>query len=151
MALHFLVSPEDQKLVGESAITCLSEVYGAFFDQDLSVELSSASREDIKALNKEYRNLDEATDVLSFPTFNTELEIKALPKGQSVLIGSIIICPSKAEEYGETLPQLVNHGILHLLGFDHEIDTPTWLMREHQVLDALEDAGLSIKGIEQWP
>lgn len=100
------------------------------------VELCFLSQEDTQALNREKRNVDKVTDVLSFPY----LEIKKLPiscddfadvdcdeKGK-LLLGSIAICRKRAEEqayeYGHSVEReiafLSVHGLLHLLGFDHE-------------------------------
>ncbi len=152
MALHFLASPQDQAAIGEEALTILSTVYSQRFpEHDLSVELSCASPEDIQALNRQYRQLDESTDVLSFPTFPSESAIREVPSAVPTLIGSIVICPEKAVAYTETLPQLVHHGLLHLLGYDHETDLPGWLAQEEQLLSVLSAHDLLIKGVAEWP
>lgn len=84
------------------------------------IELIVTSNEEIQAINKEFRNIDKATDVLSFPFVN-------MPRAP---LGSIVISSAhveeKAKEFGHTCDDefalLFIHGLLHLLGFDHEVD-----------------------------
>ncbi len=98
---------------------------------ELSITLLTA--EAMAQLNKDYRNKDKTTNVLSFPTdFPEEL---AVP-----LLGDIIICPSvlenEAQEQNKTLEShwahLCIHGCLHLLGFDHTND------KEAEIMESLE-------------
>jgi len=87
----------------------------------------------IRRLNRDYREQDRATDVLSFPDGET------LPSGR-MLLGQIVVsldtARRQAEEFGHSelreLEELVLHGTLHLLGHDHEAD--------HGEMDALENA-----------
>lgn len=77
----------------------------------------------IRKLNRRYRNVDEATDVLSFPDGDT------LPEGPR-LLGDVVIsldqARRQADELGHDeireLEELVLHGLLHLVGYDHERD-----------------------------
>ncbi len=88
---------------------------------DVSIVFSDS--EFIKEINKKYRNKDKVTDVLSFPE-----SVKGF-KGISSSLGEIIICPlqlkQQAKEQGvsfkEELARILIHGLLHLLGYDHEI------------------------------
>ena len=89
--------------------------------------------EESRSLNREYRDKDQPTNVLSFPA---ELpEELGLP-----LLGDIVICAPlvarEAEEQGKPLQahwaHLTIHGVLHLLGFDHQSDD------EAEVMEALE-------------
>lgn len=91
-----------------------------------------AGRQKIGELNAEYRGKEAPTDVLSFPIFQDLEELSAevdfLPDGQPLLIGDIVVCIDVAAENARSdgipleqeLRLLVVHGILHLLGFDHE-------------------------------
>ena len=80
---------------------------------------------DIQELNKEFRNIDNPTDVLSFP-HNLD-EGPSIPG--EIILGDIAISLDKAKfqakEHGLTFKEeiilLLIHGILHLLGYDHEI------------------------------
>ncbi len=79
----------------------------------------------IHKINKEYRNVDRPTDVISFAFLDEESERNL--KGGPISLGQIIISYEKAEEqakeYGHSLEREINflfvHGMLHLLGFDH--------------------------------
>jgi rRNA maturation RNase YbeY len=90
-------------------------------NQELSVLLANDRK--IRTLNKQYRGQDRATDVLSFAQ-NEEKENKP----NSPLMGDVVISTETAKrqatEHGLTLEEeivlLLIHGILHLLGFDHE-------------------------------
>jgi len=98
-------------------------------------EIEILSEEEIKELNKRERNLDEVTDVLSFPSAEIKLPFKKSdykedinPENGKILLGEIFICLKRAEEqaaeYGHSLERelsfLTVHGMLHLLGFDHD-------------------------------
>lgn len=94
--------------ISESALRGLG--YG---DSELSVLITG--NEEIRALNKEYRKIDKATDVLSFPMEDPEM------------LGDIVISYEKllaqANEFrvtaDEELGRLLVHGLLHLIGYDH--------------------------------
>ena len=103
----------------------------------LEMELSIVSPEEIRAFNKNFRGVDDVTDVLSFPTVdNPERKILSVnesaldiinPKTHKLNIGDVIICRERAveqaQEYGHSLKRemsfLALHGLLHLLGYDH--------------------------------
>ena len=78
-------------------------------------ELSFVSEKEIQALNKKYRKLDKPTDVLSFPTEDYEPG----PDGV-VRLGDMVICKEQAKIKGNTVPFLIKHAMLHLLGVHHK-------------------------------
>jgi len=86
------------------------------------VSISFMDADEIRVLNRDYRGKDTPTDVLSFPVSDEFVT------GDSRPLGDIIICMEvarlQAEEYGHSLDRelafLVVHGMLHLIGFDHE-------------------------------
>jgi len=99
-----------------------------------SVELSVSDAETIRELNKNTRNIDKVTDVLSYPCFEPlklPVDISEFSDcdfdGKRIFLGSIMICRERAEEqanefnhsYARELGFLACHGLLHLLGFDH--------------------------------
>ncbi|MFH1841498.1 MAG: rRNA maturation RNase YbeY [Candidatus Nealsonbacteria bacterium] len=80
-----------------------------------NLSIAFVEQKRIKELNKRYRGKDKATDVLSFS--NQEAKIPA-PEG----LGEIVICPQKVRKisFNKELSRVLIHGILHLLGYDHE-------------------------------
>ena len=100
-----------------------------------SISVSFVSSEEIRELNLLYRKIDKTTDVLSFPQYE---DIDELPKEGDVLLGDVVICTEQAllqaDEFGHTpereLTYLFVHSILHLLGYDHEIEEEKAGMRQ---------------------
>lgn len=117
---------------------------------DLDVYITLTSNRGIHVINRQYREIDRPTDVLSFPMFQRE-EISNLKKKKNdnveEILGDIIVSIDKvkeqSKEYGHSyereLAYLVTHGMLHLLGYDHMIDKEKEEMRKHEekVLDTL--------------
>jgi probable rRNA maturation factor len=147
MPISFLISIEDREEIGSTELETISSVFSAYFSCKGEVEVSLADAETIRSLNLEYRSLNEPTDVLSFPTFASLAEIQGVLDEISPLLGSIVICPAKALAYKETLPQLVHHGLLHVLGFDHEANMPEWRSKEAGILKELSRSNLIIEGV----
>ncbi|MBR2341315.1 MAG: rRNA maturation RNase YbeY [Clostridia bacterium] len=117
-------------------------------DVKLAVELIFVDEEEIRRLNRELRQTDKVTDVLSFPALDG---IKGFPikkkeyaneidEEGNLCIGSIAICCERAREqaeeynhsYNRELHYLIVHGIMHCLGYDHEIDEDKAEMREKE-------------------
>ncbi|MDL2280273.1 rRNA maturation RNase YbeY [Selenomonadales bacterium OttesenSCG-928-I06] len=96
----------------------------------------------IKKLNHEYRNKNTATDVLSFTMKrdDDEPEIKGGPDDDELLLGDIVVsletAKRQAEEYNHDLLREVTfltiHGMLHILGYDHETEEERTQMREEE-------------------
>lgn len=99
--------------------------------------------EEIKKINKEYRNIDKETDVLSFPMFQKE-EIDELIKKQENIVtdilGDVVISVKRvyeqAEEYNHSfereLAYMLVHGFYHLMGYDHMEEEEKKIMREKE-------------------
>ena len=95
------------------------------FGRRAEVSVTFTDNEGIHALNREYRNVDRPTDVLSFPLSDGE---DYDTDGDAVLLGDIVIslerAQTQAEEYGHSFERevafLTVHSMLHLLGYDHE-------------------------------
>lgn len=91
--------------------------------RDIRINVKLSDDESIKALNKKYLSRDFTTDVLSF-------ELKEKDVDGSYYLGDVIVnidqAKRQAGEYGNTIEQevaeLVEHGVLHLLGVHHEDD-----------------------------
>ena len=101
----------------------------------------------MRELNRNYRGKDKTTDVLSFP----QLEGRVMPGGSGNL-GDIVISPAQArrqaaerkERFSDELTLLLIHGLLHLLGYDHERgagDARIMRRKEREILDAVSKVG----------
>jgi probable rRNA maturation factor len=109
------------------------------FPYDYEVSIILVDNEVIRALNSEYRDMDCPTDVLSFAMMEGEEYVDMNEDGE-VLLGDIVISIEKAveqaEEYGHPLKReiafLTIHGVLHLLGYDHESDDERLRMRARE-------------------
>ena len=88
----------------------------------VAIELVSAVR--IAELNREHRGLDEPTDVLSFPV-DEDRPVGAAPRE----LGDVVICP----EHTVDVPEAVIHGVLHLVGMDHERDNGEMLVLQREL------------------
>lgn len=102
-------------------------------DDDFEISVSFVEDEEMKSLNNQYRGIDASTDVLSFPIMDFD---ESEPMGsvedfidEELVLGDIIIsthrAAEQAEEYGHSIEReltfLMVHGMLHLLGEDHDI------------------------------
>lgn len=116
----------------------------------LCVTVTLTNPENIREINRKFRNIDKATDVLSFPMFNKdELDKKIQEKDFVVedILGDIIISIEKVEEqakeYGHSfereLSYMVVHGFYHLMGYDHIQPEDKQIMRpkEDNILNKL--------------
>ena len=119
-------------------------------DSKLYITVTFTNPENIQKINKKYRNIDRATDVLSFPMFEKEdLEEKIEVKDflYEDILGDIIISLEKVEEqakeYGHSfereLSYMLVHGFYHLMGYDHieEEDKKQMRKKEEKILEAL--------------
>ncbi len=95
--------------------------------RDGHVAITIVDADAIHVLNREHRGKDKPTDVLSFPIDG------AGPVAGPREIGDVVICP----EHTVSLREAVVHGILHLVGFDHEADAGEMLAVQAQILQWL--------------
>jgi probable rRNA maturation factor len=82
------------------------------------VEINFVGTMRMRTLNKKHRHVDKVTDVLSFPIFSNLAEIKR--QTSPYIIGSISICPSFCFAKNESMIDMTLHGLIHLIGYDHE-------------------------------
>lgn len=107
--------------------------------------------QNIRKINKEYRNIDKETDVLSFPMFEKDELDKKIENNDfeyEDVLGDIVISIEKvkeqAEEYGHSfereLSYMLVHGFYHLMGYDHieEEDKKVMRPKEEKILKSLE-------------
>ncbi len=131
--------PDAERLCVESAIAVLGAVVKP---TELSIVLSSDA--DVRVLNRDYRGKDKATNVLSFPSgLSSDLS-------GTDMLGDVILAfetvSMEADRDGKTLPShlrhLVVHGILHLLGYDHETEEEASEMEQREI-EILAGFGIS--------
>ena len=154
------------KIYNEENEYDFSALAGAFdgevsADCCLAAEVVLVDEEEIRRLNREMREVDAVTDVLSFPVLDgikgKKLQKKAFPadvdEEGNLFLGSIAICTKRAKEQAEEfghgfereLNYLLTHGLFHLLGYDHMTDTDKAEMREREER-VMKKLGLSRDG-----
>lgn len=147
--------------IDEKIMQNLTKVYDAVVDfahfpKKIKVNLSFVDEKTIRKLNKDTRNIDKVTDVLTYPYIelkpkeklklsNYKLDID--PDDNRLLIGDIYICTKRAKEqsveYGHSLNReicfLFCHGMLHILGYDHikKEDEEVMTRLQSEILDKL--------------
>lgn len=132
----------------------LNEVVKTFnITNEIEINVEFVSRLAIKKLNKQFRNINKVTDVLSFPTLELKMPLENMllkqnfvddinPETNNIMLGDIYICfnrvKKQAKEYGHSVLRescyLFLHGVLHLLGFDHIKEEDKTEMRKYEEL-----------------
>ena len=126
---------------------CKSTLKFEDFPHPAEISVIFVDDEEIHRINKEYRDVDKSTDVLSFPMFNKG-EYEVSPETGCVALGDIVIsiehAQAQADEFGHSFERemayLTVHSMLHLLGYDHEaggIEQVRMREREEGVLKQL--------------
>jgi probable rRNA maturation factor len=121
--------------------------------REVEVSLLLADDEALRRLNRDFRSLDKPTDVLSFPQLEggaSALTHAAAPEDRPLHLGDVAISVERAVrqagEYGHSVERemgyLFAHGLLHLIGYDHESDVEQVEMRQAEEA-ALDAAGLT--------
>ncbi|WP_207456009.1 rRNA maturation RNase YbeY [Azospirillum sp. SYSU D00513] len=139
--------PEDAEWLAEKA--ALAALAATYDDDDGPAELSVVLADDalVQRLNREYRGKDKPTNVLSFAL--TEAEDPDAGEGAPMMLGDVILAREtvlrEAAEQDKApsdhMTHLVIHGVLHLLGYDHEEDA------EAEEMEGLETRLLETLGI----
>ena len=132
----------------ENVISEALKYEGVSDNTEISVTI--VDNEEIRKINNKFRNIDRATDVLSFPLIDFDNE--DLPNdGSKIYLGDIIIsierAKEQANEYGHSLDRevgfLTAHSMLHLLGYDHMVP------EEEKVMFAKQEEILSNLGFKR--
>ncbi len=128
--------------------TPYGELSRAPFPCEIAIRLTD--NEDVQALNAQYRGKDKATNVLSFPMLSCD-QLTALSAGPDadILLGDIVLADDvvakeateKAIAVTAHVSHLIVHGLLHLLGYDHETD------HDADQMENIERAALARIGI----
>lgn len=128
-------------------------------EYDVEISLTITDDEGIRAINRDYRDMDKPTDVLSFPTINYEQpgDFSVIESGQksgcfnpdtgNIAFGDIVInearVRSQARDYGHSEKRefafLIAHSMLHLCGYDHmeEVEAAIMESKQEKVLKSL--------------
>ena len=158
--MHVIFSDEYDKLTPEmwtlmeraadiALRTEFSELNSIDLENEPELGVTVVDDSEILELNREYRQKDSVTDVLSFPQFegHDDLLEDLLDDEAETLIGDVVICFEQAErqarEYGTGLTRemlyLFVHSVMHLFGYDHmdEEEKAVMRAREEEVLSAI--------------
>lgn len=142
----YIDNRQDTQEIDEKTIDLLKDVIEECLvvegrDLNYEISLSFVTNEEIKNLNKEYRNVDAVTDVLSFPM---EEDSNGF---YTPMLGDIVISTDRAfqqsKEYGHSFSReisyLTAHSMFHLMGYDHETEEEKKIMRakEKEVMRSL--------------
>lgn len=150
---HIIINDETNDLSTELINTVRSVIGTAMesenIDTNTEVSITIVDNEKIRLLNRDYRQKDEPTDVLSFPMSEGEEDEWDNMEGMPKLLGDVVISLPRAEEqakeYGHDLTRelcfLAVHGFLHLIGYDHETKEEEKLMFKKQE-EILEKHGI---------
>jgi len=159
--IQFIIENEQDKLeftkeleeIMQKAVATTLETVGADAETGFEVSILITDDEGIHEINRETREVDSPTDVLSFPILEFDedgvmIEESGDYDGDLLLLGDIVLslerAKAQAEEYGHTLQREVGfltvHSTLHLLGFDHMEEPYTSVMRarEKEIMDIMD-------------
>jgi len=128
---------EYNKIINKVFKLCFEEE--KLIDKNLYINVILTNPENIKKLNKEYRDIDKETDVLSFPMFEKE-ELENINLNHLEVLGDIVISIEKvqaqADEYNHSFERefayMLVHGFYHLMGYDHMEENEKGQMREKE-------------------
>lgn len=132
------ITEENIKAI-EKAVSTVLEAENA--EGNFEVSVSFVTNEEIRELNKNYRNVDSETDVLSFPMDDDEFN-------GVIILGDIVLSTQRiieqANEFGHSLERemiyLTVHSMLHLLGYDHlsNSEKEEMRLREKEIMKELQ-------------
>ena len=146
---RFPISYSLKRLIRRAVIASLD--YEGFANE-IEVSVTFVDNEGIRVLNAQYRGIDRATDVLSFPLIDFEGGDAPAADEPRIMLGDVVLslerASEQAEEFGHSLRRevafLTVHSMLHLLGYDHELgdeEDADMRRRQREILDGM---GLSV-------
>ena len=162
--VEFIIENETQEIVSDSTIDELNELCSVIMRNedcnfDAQISLTFTDNEGIRCINRDYRGIDKATDVLSFPMLefdDDEVDAEFEMANGLVLLGDIVIsierAKEQAQEFGHSIRReiafLTAHSMLHLLGYDHVDDKEGERMMIEKQNEALNALGITrdVKG-----
>ena len=122
------------------------------YENDCEISITLTDNKGIHAINKQFRNIDAPTDVLSFPLVEYE-ETEEPPVDEENMLGDIIISLERAEEqaneFGHSFEREVSfltvHSMLHLLGYDHVNSEEEDMEMRRRQSEIMKNLGLEVK------
>ena len=122
------------------------------YENDCEISITLTDNKGIHAINKQFRNIDAPTDVLSFPLVEYE-ESEEPPVDEENMLGDIIISLERAEEqaneFGHSFEREVSfltvHSMLHLLGYDHVNSEEEDMEMRRRQSEIMKNLGLEVK------
>lgn len=140
----------DWPALAERAVAAALDVAPELANPRLATSILFTSDAEVHALNREWREKDKPTNVLSFPMLERDDLLVLAAAGPPELLGDISLacetCKREAEDKGVSLEDhathLIVHGMLHLAGLDHEISA-----EDAAAMEALEIKALALLGI----
>ncbi len=155
--VEFIIENETNEKISEQQLAELKSVCEAVMENeecnfDAEISLTFTDNEGIRAINSEYRGIDRATDVLSFPMLEfdgEEIDAEYETEDGLVMLGDIVIsierAREQAKEFNHSLRRefafLTAHSMLHLLGYDHvddEVGEKLMIEKQDAVLNRLD-------------
>ena len=139
--------PVNRKLLRQAALETLKKIGIKSFVQ---LSISIVGDRKVKELNRKFRGQDKTTNVLSFPLYGPEVDLESLPKlGKTVPLGDVIVSYPVARMEAardnmlvdHKIAHLVVHGVLHIVGFDHQDPVQT------RQMERLEDEISELIGV----
>ncbi len=139
MEIYIENRTEQQPFISDESVNSIVktvlEEEGKDTNEPYEMSIVFVTKEEIRAINKEYRNIDRATDVISFAYLEGEgSEFAQFELGDLVI--SLDMVTDHAKSYGTTLKEelsfMIIHGILHLLGYDHKKESDKNKMQEKE-------------------
>ena len=123
-----------EKIINKVLKECFIEENLLHTNMYISITLTNP--ENIKKINKEYRNIDKETDVLSFPMLSDDFDIELEEESLGDIVISLERAFEQSKEYNHSFERevcfLVCHSTFHLLGYDHDTEENTKQMREKE-------------------
>ena len=150
--IHFTNEQDKENVTSELRCLVKAAIYSALAYEDFQcsteISVTFTDNEGIREINREHRDIDSATDVLSFPMMSEDGDCDINMGNEAVILGDIVISLERAREqatelghsYTREVAFLTVHSVLHLLGYDHvtsEEDERVMCDKQSAVLDSM--------------
>ncbi len=150
--IHFTNDQDKENVTSELRCLVKAAIYSALAYEDFQcsteVSVTFTDNEGIREINREHRDIDSATDVLSFPMMSEDGDCDINMGNEAIILGDIVISLERAREQAKELGHsytrevafLTVHSVLHLLGYDHvtsEEDERIMCEKQSAVLDCM--------------